>query len=176
MNDDAKSGRNIEIKARLHSPQKQRRLATELADQPVEVLRQTDTFFNALSGRLKLREFGDGTGELIAYHRPDTTEPTCSQYTICPTTDPPLLLKALNQSLGILGVVTKTRRLVMRGQTRVHLDEVEGLGHFLELEAVLRPGQTEAEGHVMARQLMASLAVRDEDLIACAYIDLLLRV
>lgn len=167
------TNRNIEIKARLHSPEKQAALAHELADGPTEVLRQTDTFFNVRSGRLKLREFGDGTGELISYHRRDSKEPTCSSYSIYPAQSPQRLKVTLLQTLGVLGVVKKTRRLLFQGQTRIHLDEVADLGSFVELEVVLTPGQNAAGGKATARQLMAALHIRDADLIDCTYLDLL---
>lgn len=165
--------RNIEIKARLHAPERQAELARSLADGSAETLRQVDTFFNVASGRLKLREFGDGTGELIAYHRPDSTSPTCSQYSIYAATTPEELKALLTQCLGVLGVVRKTRRLLFKGQTRVHLDEVSGLGHFLELEVVLTPDQTEEHGTAIAQELISALEIREEDLVDCAYVDLL---
>ena len=170
-----KYSRNVEIKARLHSPAEQAALAEGLSDRPAEVLHQVDTFFNVKSGRLKLREFGDGTGELISYHRPDSRSPTCSNYSIYPAVSPKRLKMALEQTLGIAGVVRKTRRLLMYGQTRIHLDDVAGLGHYIELEVVLLPRQTEEEGAAIARQLMAALAITEEDLVDCAYLDLLRR-
>ena len=168
-----KHSRNIEIKARLHSPAAPAELAHGLSDRPAEVLHQVDTFFNVRTGRLKLREFRDGAGELISYHRPDGTEPTCSQYSIYPTQSPKRLKVALEETLGVMGVVRKTRLLLLHGQTRIHLDEVEGLGHFVELEVVLKADQIEEAGEAIAQQLMATLEVRAEDLAGCAYIDLL---
>jgi adenylate cyclase class IV len=167
------TGRNVEVKARLHSPDKQARLAEKLADGPAVVLRQEDTFYRVASGRLKLREFGDGSGELISYRRPDGTAPKCSCYSICPTATPRALNAVLTESLGVVGIVRKVRRLLLCGQTRIHLDEVEGLGHFVELEVVLEPAQTEAEGEVIARRLMTALAIGEEDLLESAYVDLL---
>ena len=69
----------------------------------------------------------------------------------------------------------KERLLTIVGQTRVHLDNVSGLGSFVELEVVLRPGQSDAEGQMVARDLMAILDICEEDLLDCAYIDLLAR-
>jgi adenylate cyclase class IV len=59
------------------------------------------------------------------------------------------------------------------GQTRIHLDEVEDLGTFLELEVVLDEDQTTEEGAEIARKLMKDLDVADTTLIHQAYIDLL---
>jgi adenylate cyclase class IV len=70
-------------------------------------------------------------------------------------------------------VVVKTRVLYLVDQTRVHLDSVVGLGDFLELEVVLRPDQSPAEGHAIAADLMRRLEIRDTDLLATAYADML---
>ena len=99
---------------------------------------------------LQLRVENGGGGKLILYHRPDIAGPKLSDYTIATTEASPLLaltLEAavdpqtpaelgaiLGQSLGELGRVRKQRLLFLVGQTRVHIDTVEGLGHFLELE------------------------------------------
>lgn len=74
-----------------------------------------------------------------------------------------------------MGGVSKTRQLFLVGQTRIHIDNVKDLGHFLELEVVLREGQAAAEGRSIAEELMVKLGVAQEDLITCAYMDLLLR-
>lgn len=163
--------RNVEIKARVHQPEKLRELALALADGPAQLIVQKDTFYQAAQGRLKLREFGDGTGELIAYDRPDCEGPKTSQYVLSPTNDPARLHAALAQALGVRGVLSKVRTLVLHGRTRIHLDHVEGLGNFMELEVVLTDGETEAEGMVVAQDLMARLAIEAADLIEGAYID-----
>ena len=76
-------------------------------------------------------------------------------------------------SIGLIGVVKKHRTLYMIGQTRVHLDRVEDLGHFMELEVVLREEQAEKEGVKIAEEIMSQLGIRQESLIECAYFDLL---
>ena len=76
-------------------------------------------------------------------------------------------------ALGVGITVTKCRFLYLVGQTRIHLDEVEGLGAFLELEVVLKPGQSEQEGRQIADQIMREMEVTEADLVACAYVDLL---
>lgn len=164
---------NVEIKAYLPDPATTRDRAIALATEAPRLIQQVDTFFHCPQGRLKLRQFADGTGELIAYERPDGLAPAESSYVLSPTHDPERLIECLSQAMGLRGVVTKTRELIMIGQTRVHLDEVESLGAFLELEVVLRDNQPQAEGEAIARELMCQLAIADNDLIACAYIDLI---
>ncbi len=165
---------NVEIKARVHDPEGFHTRAREAADHPEQIIRQKDTFFRATHGRLKLREFGDGTGELIRYSRPDATGPKVSDYAIYRTGDPGALAGTLAGSLGLLGVVEKTRTLLLAGRTRIHLDQVKDLGWFMELEVVLAEGEDPAVGEAEAHDLMARLGVAPEDLVQGAYLDLLL--
>lgn len=164
---------NIEIKARLPHPSRTRALAEKLADGPPKLLVQEDTFFPSPNGRLKLRCFPDGHGELIFYQRANVAGTKQSNYQISRTHEPAGLLEVLANALGTLRRVVKKRTLIMCGQTRIHLDEVEGLGHFLELEVVRREDQSPEEGHEIAQRLMRALEVRNEDLIEGAYADLL---
>jgi predicted adenylyl cyclase CyaB len=164
---------NIEIKARVHDLGQLRAVAESLADGPAEVIDQEDVFFATGEGRLKLRVFGPQRGELIHYRRPDRAGPKASHYRIAPTTDPAALREILSAVLRPDGVVKKRRWLYRVGQTRVHLDRVEGLGAFLELEVVLRPGQAESDGVAIARDLMGRLGVAEEQLVEGAYVDLL---
>ena len=117
-----------------------------IADGPVEILDQEDIFFQTTSGRLKLRVFAHDRGELILYQRANVAGPKTSDYRIAPTTDPAALQAILASALSVLGVVKKRRWLYLVGQTRVHLDRVEGLGEFVELEVVLRHDQAAEEG------------------------------
>lgn len=165
--------RNIEIKARAGDLAQLERRARELGGGAPEELVQVDTFYHASTGRLKLRVFADGRGELIQYERPDRDGPKESRYLRVPAADPAALHAVLENALGVRAVVRKRRRVVLVGPTRVHLDEVEGLGAFLELEVVLTPTQTAAEGEAIARELMAALELRAEDLVEGAYVDLL---
>ena len=72
-----------------------------------------------------------------------------------------------------MGTVRKTRTLYLVSQTRIHIDQVEGLGDFLELEVVLRKDQSEQDGKRIANTLLAEFNIAEEDLIADAYLDLL---
>ena len=165
--------RNVEIKARITSLEKIRGIVASMASDPPRVLRQFDTFFQVPEGRLKIRAFPDGSGELIAYHRSSEPGPRESAYTRCPSESADSLLEALQSVLPVRGTVSKRRELFLLGRTRVHLDEVEGLGAFLELEVVLEAEDSLEEGIAEAQELLELLQVGEEDLLADAYIDLL---
>jgi len=164
---------NIEIKAVVRDFAALQQRAAALSDTPVEVIPQEDIFFVTAKGRLKLRLLAPGRAQLVYYERPDQGGPKRSNYHIFTTDNPEDLKTALSLALGVRGVVRKTRSLYMIGQTRLHLDEVEGLGNFMELEVVLRPGQSDADGRVIAGDLMAKLGILSADLVEGAYIDLL---
>ena len=164
---------NIEIKARAKDLNALREQLAVLSGAPPETLLQEDTFFHSPNGRLKLRVLQSGPAQLIHYSRPDQLGPKRSNYHVFETNDPENLKSALSRALGVRGVVRKERLLYLVGQTRVHLDNVSGLGPFVELEVVLRPGQSDAEGQMIARDLMAMLDICEEDLLDRAYIDLL---
>jgi len=164
---------NIEIKARARDFSGIRARAEALADSPVQVISQEDTFFSVSQGRLKLRVRLPDPAQLIYYERPDQDGPKRSDYQIFETGDPENLKLTLSRALGIRGVVRKTRYLYLIDQTRVHLDDVQDLGQFMELEVVLRPGQADAEGQAIAEDLMSKLGVKSSDLLEGAYMDLL---
>lgn len=165
--------RNIEIKARVASLAAVESLAAALSGKEPVAIAQDDTFFACPDGRLKLRAFSDGTGELIFYRRADDTGPKESFYVISPTSSPDTLRDALGLAYGVIGRVCKQRLLFMAGRTRIHLDRVEGLGEFLELEVVLRDGESAEAGMAEARELLASLRIAPEQLVSGAYLDLL---
>ena len=164
---------NIEIKARVDDFDALRARTEVLSDQPLQIIPQEDTFFNTEKGRLKLRVLEPDLGYLIYYERPDQDGPKRSDYHLAKTNEPENLKTALSLALGIRGVVRKTRYLYMVGQTRIHLDDVDGLGHFMELEVVMQAGQSDAEGRAIAEDLMRRLGVREDALIEGAYMDLL---
>jgi predicted adenylyl cyclase CyaB len=164
---------NIEIKARVSDMVGLQARAEAISDTPVRVIPQEDTFFHTPKGRLKLRQLQPDQAQLVYYERPDQDGPKRSNYHIFETNDPQGLKTALRMALGVRGVVRKTRYLYLAGQTRIHLDDVEGLGQFMELEVVLREGQSDAEGQTVAEDLMARLGIHKEDLLEGAYMDLL---
>ncbi|MBB22528.1 MAG: adenylate cyclase [Roseibacillus sp.] len=165
--------RNVEIKARVRDYQHTARRARELASSEPVIIPQEDVFFPCPSGRLKLRILGPEHGELIFYQRPDQEGPKTSLYSLTPTSDPTGLRHVLATAYGEKAVVQKTRHLYLVGRTRIHLDRVEGLGDFLELEVVLAEEDSIEGGEAEAHRLMEPLGVLPEDLVPDAYVDLL---
>jgi predicted adenylyl cyclase CyaB len=165
--------RNIEIKARIESVEALTAQAKALANEgPIEIT-QDDTFFRCDAGRLKLRVFADGTGELIFYRRPNQQGPKESFYLRSPTSSPDSMREALSLAYGQVGRVRKHRTLFLIGRTRVHLDRVDRLGHFLELEVVLDGDEPSDVGVLEAHGLMDSFNIHPRQLIDEAYIDIL---
>lgn len=165
--------RNVEIKARVPDLEALASRAAAVADRGPVVLKQDDAFFPAATGRLKLRQFSPASGELIHYERPDAPGPKESRYSIVPTAEPDALRAQLTAALGTLGRVRKRRRVYWIGATRIHLDEVEALGAFLELEVVLADDQSLDHGRAEADRILSLLGVPPTDLVSGAYLDLL---
>lgn len=164
---------NIEIKARINDFPSLQRKAEKMSDSPCQVIPQEDTFFNCPHGRIKLRELGPQHGQLVFYLREDVAGPKHSEYKIFETDKPDELKLILAQAYGVRGVISKVRYLYMVGQTRIHLDDVLGLGKFMELEVVLRPDQTDEQVLAIAEDLMHKLGIQSADLIEGAYMDLM---
>ncbi len=148
-------------------------LAEGLRDAPARHIEQHDTYFNCPNGRLKLRQIKGQMAQLIFYRRPDSSAPKLSDYTISDIPYPDQILAILAGALGIRATVVKTRTLFLVGQTRVHLDSVEGLGSFVELEVVLEDSQSAEEGHAIAQKLMDHFEIKESDLVGGSYVDLL---
>jgi len=168
--------RNIEIKARITRVIDLIGPAAAIADQgPTEIL-QDDTFFDCHAGRLKLRAFSNSQGELIFYQRSNQSGPKESFYVRTPTAAPDSLRETLTLAYGAVGQVRKHRTLFLAGRTRIHLDAVEDLGDFLELEVVLDDDEPLENGIREAHRLMQQLDVTPSQLIDRAYVDLLAEV
>jgi adenylate cyclase len=167
----AAMARNVEIKARISGVAALLPRATRLADSGPIVIEQDDTFFACPNGRLKLRDQFAAGAELIFYQRADLSGPKESFYVRVPVPDPQALRELLQLAHGETGRVRKRRVLFLVGRTRIHLDAVQGLGEFLELEVVLRDGESAEQGVREAHRIMAELGVGAEQLIQGAYVD-----
>jgi len=170
--------RNIEIKARLNDGiDALLARAAAVAGGTPQIIDQDDSFFRVPHGRLKLRQFADGTAELIHYQRADTAQAKASDYVRVPAPEPAALRDALARACSLLGRVRKRRWLLIVSDgafsTRIHLDRVEGLGDFMELEVMLKDEQTDAQGQAVAENLMRQLGLQDAPRLAGAYMDML---
>jgi homotetrameric cytidine deaminase len=165
--------RNVELKARDRDPEATLAAALGHGAADQGVLRQKDTYFAAREGRLKLRE-EDAGATLIAYARADEATARTSAYHLVAVPDPAALSAALDASLGTVVVVEKFRRLLLWDGVRIHLDSVEGLGTWVELEAVAPEGSDLSDEHRKVAQLRAVLDMKDEDVVAQGYAALLL--
>jgi homotetrameric cytidine deaminase len=159
--------RNLEIKARDPDPARSLERALALGAEDRGEIVQRDTYFARATGRLKLREQERGDAELIQYRRADDGGPRVSHYRIVPAPDAEALKAALEAALGTLVVVEKRRRLLLADHVRIHLDEVEGLGSFIELEAV-----GDDDDPAAINRLVVQLEIGEP--IAGSYSDLLL--
>jgi homotetrameric cytidine deaminase len=164
--------RNVELKARDPHPERSLERCRALGAEDRGELRQRDTYFATPRGRLKLREQEPGGAELIAYERADAAHARESRYRIAPVTDPAALREALDAALGTVAVVEKHRRLLLWEGVRIHLDHVEGLGDFVELEGVADDGSDLAREGALVDQLRAELAIGDDAIEATGYADL----
>ncbi len=166
---------NVELKARDPDPEATAGRCLAVGAVDGGTLRQRDTYFAARSGRLKLRvEEGALGGELIAYRRDDATEAVESGYVLASTAAPEELAEALDAALGTVVVVSKRRRLFLWEGVRIHLDEVDDLGSFVEFEAVLPEAGDLATARDKVARLRASLGIADDALVSVGYADLLM--
>jgi predicted adenylyl cyclase CyaB len=165
--------RNIEIKARIESVDSVAPKAAAIAKAgPIEIA-QDDTFFRCEVGRLKLRLLSADRGELIFYRRADQRGPKESFYLLSPTSAPESLRESLSLAYGQVGRVRKQRTLFLLGRARLHLDKVEELGHYLELEIPLSEDEPAEFGVREAESIMQRLGIEPAQLIEGAYVDLL---
>ncbi len=167
-----RSRRNIEAKYRCPDLAAVRERVQALGARSMGVLKQQDTFFSAQSARLKLREFGNGRAELISYRRADVSHARGSDYTICLVSDPSQMRQTLDHALGTSGAVAKQRELYLFRNTRIHLDAVDHLGDFVELETVLG-GQSDNDAHRELRHVAEALGMEAGQVEAKPYVDLL---
>ena len=167
--------KNIEIKTPLAGRAQTEEKLLSIGANLEWTRKQVDTFFNAPSGWLKLREVEGRPCELISYRRSvEDSGPRESDYDILRLEAAHELSSVLEHSLGILGIVEKQRALWLYRNTRVHLDRVKGLGDFLELETVLA-GIDAGEGTAESEEVIGLLELNKELFISVPYLELLQR-
>ncbi len=163
--------RNLEFKARVSDPKALQSRVRALGADPWGDLRQTDTYFAVERGRLKLRETAGYQAEFVYYERAEDDATRPSDYELARSPDPEALRSMLTRALGVLAVVRKRRTLLLLDTTRIHLDNVDGLGDFLELEVPVRDDEAAAAARIDA--LIRDLGYAWTDCIRASYLDLI---
>ena len=166
------SQRNIELKARAKTVEEAHKAARRLAGQDPSSHEQEDIFFIVPDGRLKLRYLSPSRGQLIYYNRPDTAGPKTSSFKYAEVDQPAALRDVLKLAYGETGVVRKKRSLYEVGGSRIHIDQVEGLGDFVEIEVPFE-NEDSSTAEQLALELLEQLGITTTDLVEGAYVDLL---
>ena len=162
---------NLELKAQYPSPGQAHERARAMGAARHGTLLQRDTYFRVPRGRLKLRESDGETAELIYYERSEETGERWSRFTRAPVTEAGGLLHLLSEAFGVLAVVRKRRELYLFRDARIHIDDVEELGTFVEFEVT--GGESPATLATM-RELRAAFGIGDESVIKVSYSDMIL--
>jgi adenylate cyclase class 2 len=166
--------RNIELKARDPDPDRSLKVCRALGAENHGEISQRDTYFEVANGGLKLREESPGAPHLIQFERANEPQQRESRYRIIEVDDGAVLRAALVAAIGIRGVVAKRRRLFLWREVRIHLDDVEELGTFIELEAVAPPDSDLTHEYRLVAELRNALGITDARLIAAGYAEQLL--
>jgi adenylate cyclase, class 2 len=169
-------GINIEFKARMRDEKRVRAALKSLRPRAAGTDHQLDTYFNAPSGRLKLRQ-GNIENALIFYQRQNTARVRPSKVHLCEFSDPAqarTLKKVLASALGVDAVVDKVREIYFVDNVKIHLDRVRGLGKFLEVEAFVPKGSLR-HGRRQAEQMKEMFGVLPEDVLSHSYSDMILQ-
>ena len=165
---------NVEIKARCNNPLPIRQYLLDNFTENKGVDQQTDTYFNVPNGRLKLRE-GNIENNLIFYERANQAGPKNSSFQLVKVEDAAGLKEALTKSNGIKAIVKKQREIYYIDNVKFHIDEVPGLGSFVEIEAGnITADLSQAQLNEQCTFYMTTFNIKDEDLIEVSYSDMLL--
>lgn len=164
---------NAEIKARCPDPTFVRQYLQQNNARFAGTDHQCDTYFNTRNGRLKLRE-GNIENNLIYYERANDAGPKTSAFTLTPVTDAAALKYSLAQALGIMKVVEKKREIYYIENVKFHIDELNNLGHFVEIEACSTgTAFTIEELHGQCALYMQHLNILPEHLLSQSYSDMI---
>jgi adenylate cyclase, class 2 len=161
----------VELKARYEDPGKARALLH--GAESLGTFRQTDTYFALGDRRLKVRSIvGRPDGQIIYYERPDKGGVKESRVLLAHLEDVGTVLEILRHSFPVLAEVRKTREIYLLQGVQVHLDDVQGLGRFIEFEKVLASEAARPQAREQLDSLRRYFQISDEDLMASSYSDL----
>ncbi len=167
--------KNVEIKAKCKFPEKVEKILLENSADFKGLDHQTDTYFNVKNGRLKMR-IGNIEKSLIFYDRPNIKGPKKSTFNLYRSDDLEALKPLLISSLGIMVEVKKHRKIFFIDHVKFHIDEVDGLGNFVEIEVGdLNDTKTVDELQNLCDYYIKLLGVKEENLINISYSDMLMK-
>lgn len=165
---------NIEFKASTNKLAEQEALLLKQDPLFIGEDHQVDTYFNVLSGRLKLRE-GNIENALIHYVREDSAGAKASHVLLYHHKPDKALKDILVKTLGVKAVVDKRRRIYFIGNVKFHFDTVDGLGTFLEVEAIDKDGSLGKERlQEQCNKYAALFGINAEDYCSISYSDMVL--
>ncbi len=165
---------NVEIKARCNDASLIRKYLLDNNADFKGVDEQTDTYFNVQHGRLKLRE-GNIENNLIFYERTNQAGPKNSHFNLVKVEDAKGLKEALQKSIGIKVVVQKRREIYYIANVKFHIDEVPGLGEFVEIEAGnVLADLSQQQLNEQCNFYLNEFGIKEEDLMELSYSDMLL--
>ncbi len=165
---------NVEIKAKCNDTSFIRNYLLSAEADFKGVDEQTDTYFNVPNGRLKLRE-GNIENNLIFYERTNQAGPKSSHFNLVKIEDAKGLKDALTKSNGIKVVVKKRREIYYINNVKFHIDEVPGLGVFIEIEAGnIKVDLSQEQLKEQCNFYVKEFGIKAEDLIEVSYSDMLL--
>lgn len=164
---------NIEVKARVSNPIETESQLRSIVGDPTATLEQEDVFYSVSKGRLKMRCENPTHCELIYYTRPNEPGPTMSSYFRRIIDNPEQKREELVVRFGVRSIVKKHRLLFLLEGSRIHLDNVSGLGYFIEIEVPIHSSLDTHLATARAKKLMKLLSIQDSDLLHSAYDDLL---
>jgi len=165
---------NVEIKAKCNNPFFIRNYLTFIKAYFKGIDEQTDTYFNVINGRLKLRE-GNIENNLIYYERSNQAGPKNSHFNLIKIENPRELKEVLSKSIGIKIVVKKRREIFYADNVKFHIDDVPGLGSFIEIEAGnINADLTQQQLNEQCEFYIKKFGITESDLIEVSYSDMLL--
>jgi adenylate cyclase, class 2 len=166
---------NIEIKARTNNTEKIRQFLLQNSADFRGVDIQTDTYFTVPSGRLKLRQ-GNIENSLIFYQRQNIPGPKQSDFDLVPVENGELLRSLLTKALGVKIVVIKNREIYYIANVKFHLDTLDGIGQFVEIEAsnkdsALSPEELREQCNFYVQQF----SIKESDMLSDSYSDMIFK-
>jgi adenylate cyclase, class 2 len=165
--------KNLELKASFPAFRSALSTCARIRARKIGILNQLDTYFKVKEGRLKLREIGGKKSQLIYYRRSNLKRSRYSDYVIVPVENAKGMKTVCEKQFGVKVVVRKSRTLFLYKNARIHIDEVKGLGTFVEFEVLVNRGKKQAKQ--LMDFLILEFGISMQSVLAGSYADMMLR-